>query len=120
MNNLIFSTKNIDDFANDVANEVVKKIELWGIKTPHLSDLPDRIGIDEALQFLNENGYRITKASLYKETYAKTIPFEKLGKHLVFSRKCLNQWIEDKTKKINTDEVAINLRREANNKLKRG
>ena len=34
MTNIVLSTKNIDDFINDVANEVVKKIELWNVKPP--------------------------------------------------------------------------------------
>jgi len=34
MNNVVFSTRNIDDFINDVANEVVKKIGKRDIKPP--------------------------------------------------------------------------------------
>ena len=32
MQNVVLSTRNIDDLINDVANKVVEKIELWNIK----------------------------------------------------------------------------------------
>ena len=45
------------------------------------------MNIDDAVVFLKENGLPITKKSLYGKTFSGTIPFKRIGKRLVFSRK---------------------------------
>ena len=55
------------------------------------------MNIDDAVVFLKENGLPIPKKSLYGKTFSGTIPFKRIGKRLVFSRKELLQWIESRT-----------------------
>lgn len=47
-----------------------------------------------ALEFLNANGYPISKGQLYKETSNGTIPFQKFGSKLHFRKSELLQWAE--------------------------
>lgn len=52
MKNVVLSTKNIDDFVSDVANEVVRKIELWKGNQKSLQKDDDLLTRDEACKFL--------------------------------------------------------------------
>jgi excisionase family DNA binding protein len=52
------------------------------------------LSIIEASEFLN-----IPKATLYQFTSARTIPFQKVGKKILFFRHELIAWIESKRKK---------------------
>ena len=52
------------------------------------------MNIDDAIEFLKENGLPITKKSLYGKTFSGAIPFKRIGKRLVFSRKELLQWLD--------------------------
>ncbi len=69
----------------------------------------DRMSLEDALLFLNNNGIPITKGQLYKETHQATIPCERFGKRLVFSRKALKSWIEARLiKKMPVQEIMTN------------
>lgn len=49
-----------------------------------------------ALDFLNANGYPISKGQLYKETSNGTIPFQKFGSKLHFRKSELLEWAENR------------------------
>lgn len=49
-----------------------------------------------ALEYLNANGYPISKGQLYKETSNGTIPFQKFGSKLHFRKSELQQWAENR------------------------
>jgi len=55
----------------------------------------DRMLMDEAIEFLKENGRPTSKSTLYKESSLGWIPCKRIGKRLVFSRKELKTWIEE-------------------------
>lgn len=55
----------------------------------------ERMNIDEAVAYLNENGVPITKSTVYKHTMSKTIPFKRFGdRRIVFSVKDLDEWVD--------------------------
>lgn len=54
------------------------------------------LNAEEALDFLNANGYPIKKGQLYKETSANTIPHKKFGNKLHFKAQELLAWAESK------------------------
>jgi excisionase family DNA binding protein len=63
--------------------------------------LPDRCTLPEACKITG-----LSVSAIYKMSMDGTIPREKYGKRLVFSRKKLEQWIEDRTVLIpNSDEI---------------
>lgn len=56
----------------------------------------DGLNAEEALDFLNANGYPIKKGQLYKETSANTIPHKKFNNKLHFKAHELLAWAESK------------------------
>ena len=83
-------------------------------KIPSPEPLPDRCMLDAACKITG-----LSKAQMYKDTMRGTIPHQKYGKRLVFSRQKLQQWIEQRTTdKIPVEESAIkHLQKEANKHL---
>ena len=59
-------------------------------KTPE--PLPDRITLKEACELTGQS-----KGQIYKMTMLGTIPFSHFGKRLIFSRKALTVWMEERT-----------------------
>lgn len=57
--------------------------------------LNDTMLIDEAIQFLKENGRPTSKSTIYKESSLGWIPARRVGKRLIFSRKELRTWIDE-------------------------
>ncbi len=55
----------------------------------------DRMLMDEAIEFLRENGRPTSKSTIYKESSLGWIPCKRVGKRLVFSRERLSAWIAE-------------------------
>jgi predicted DNA-binding transcriptional regulator AlpA len=63
----------------------------------------DRIGLKEAIEitFLKES-------ALYKLTMTDSIPYQKFGKRLVFSRNELESWVAERTvRRQSVEEIAV-------------
>jgi excisionase family DNA binding protein len=62
----------------------------------------------------------LSKASIYKMTHEKKIPYAKFGSHLVFSRRQLAAWVESHTLPPSSpeDELKDNLIKSAEKKLR--
>ena len=65
------------------------------------------LNTEEALEFLNANGYPIKKGQLYKETSEKTIPHKKFGNKLHFKADELLAWAESRLKDSNAVGVLV-------------
>lgn len=52
----------------------------------------DTLTMDEALKFMRENGFPISKSKIYKLTAKDELPYSKFGHKLVFSRRDLLVW----------------------------
>jgi len=100
MNNIVFSTRNIDDFITDVANEVVKKIDLWNVKPQQTTEQADQLlTIDEAGELLH-----LTKPTLYSKVSKGELPGVcKQGKRLYFQKQSLIDWIKSSQRKSNAE-----------------
>lgn len=98
MNNLVFSTRNIDDFISDVANEVVRKLSL--LNNSNNNELQDDI--------ININGASmitgLSVPTIYSKVSKREIPFSKPkgSKRLYFSKSELTEFI--KTGRVKTAE----------------
>ncbi len=57
----------------------------------------DNLTIDEAVIFLGENGYPTTKKTIYSLIFHKQIPYRKVGRRVVMSKKELGQWITERS-----------------------
>jgi len=54
----------------------------------------DTMLIDDALEFLKDNGRPTSKSTLYKELSLGWIPSKRIGKRRVFSKKDLKTWLD--------------------------
>ena len=80
---------------------------------------PDTCSMEQAILFLAEHGYRISKSKLYKLTSIRQIPFRYFGRRLVFSRDELLAWVETQTVSgDNTSDVLLTLAESARRKRK--
>lgn len=90
MNNIVLSTRNIDDFISDVANEVIRKMELLK-SNPKLPE-PDRwFDLNQLVEYDPEQR---TKATFYGYIHRREIPFHKRGKKLTFLQSEINDWLK--------------------------
>ena len=55
------------------------------------------MNIEDAAHFLTEQGVPTTRAALYNHVYKNTIPYKKVGRRIVFSKKALLTWIDSRT-----------------------
>lgn len=54
----------------------------------------DTLSMDSAVEYLGSLGYPITKNTLYGLVSREAIPFSKIGRKTIFSRKELHSWVE--------------------------
>ena len=77
----------------------------------------DIINIDEAVFFLKKNGVPLARNYIYTLTHQKEIPYKKNGKYVVFSKKELLQWIDNRITRPETKSDAVKeLAKSANRK----
>lgn len=103
MNNLVFSTRNIDDFITDVANEVVKKIEMWKTNPHRIVTLPEAdiwFNLPELCNYLPD---RPAKATIYGMVSKGLIPNHKTAKKLRFLKAEIDTWLLEGKKRTVTE-----------------
>jgi excisionase family DNA binding protein len=78
--------------------------------------LPDRITLQDACELTGQS-----KGQIYKMTMLGTIPCSHFGKRLIFSRKALTEWMEEKTISAPSagDEIENRLSATAKKRLKK-
>ncbi len=91
MNNVILSTRNIDDFISDVANEVVEKIELRNIK-PSIPQQTSKqkYSLSEAAKYCG-----MADPTFRTYIYRREVAGTKFGKAWLFLEEDLDKFIED-------------------------
>jgi len=84
MTNVVLSTRNIDDFINDISNAVVKKIELWNVNQVQrktATDQDDYITRKEAADILH-----ITLPTLLSRTLDGKITGYRNGRRVLYKK----------------------------------
>lgn len=81
MNNIILSTRNIDDFIADVANEVVKRIGQYGIAESPKSNSDEFLTIQEVSKLLS-----VSLVTLHKWKKQGKIKFYRFGSRIRFRK----------------------------------
>jgi len=99
-----------EDLRAEIKKCFIESIE--GINNPPTPILSDRIDLSEACNITG-----LKKSTIYRLSMDNKIPFQKYGKRLVFSRKDLLKWIDNRT--TSTPEVSDNLKAAALKKLKK-
>ena len=83
--------------------------ELAGYQKP-AEEASDTLTAEEAIVFLQAMGYPTTISNLYGLTFRNAIPYRKVRRRLVFSRKALTKWIEAGTLRPEEQRTAAALR----------
>lgn len=88
--------------------ELVEKVDyiinLLGAKIEKREEIPKYLNTENALAYLKNIGFPMSKSKLYKLTALKSIPVHKNGNNLLFLQKELEQWFESQ---IHTDNDKI-------------
>lgn len=76
----------------------------------------DGLTVEAAALFLTEQGVPTTRATLYNVIYKRAIPFKKIGRRTLFSKKELLTWIESRTTRPESSraDAALRLAQSAN------
>lgn len=98
MDNIVLTPITIPELVKLIADGVEARLKGMEHKEPP----QDRIDLPKAVELIG-----LKRSSIYKLTMTGAIPHEKYGKQLVFSRKELEAWMEDRTvRKQSPEEVA--------------
>ena len=57
----------------------------------------DGLTVEQAAQFLTEQGIPTTRATIYSLVFREAIPHRKFGRRTIFSRRELLAWIDERT-----------------------
>ncbi len=88
----------------ELAGKVDYIINLLGAKIEKREEIPKYLNTENALAYLKNIGFSMSKSKLYKLTALKSIPVHKNGNNLLFLQKELEQWFESQ---IHTDNDKI-------------
>ena len=96
---------------------LIKKL----LARPMEAQKPQRFDLKGTLDYLNEQGYIISRGKLQQLTASHAIPCKKFGRRLVFERTELDKWAEEQTVDVGnvSGDAALTLAASANCKLKR-
>ena len=116
MKNIVLSTRNIDDFISDVANEVVKKMYSRNAVSPQKESQENPINIQEVANITG-----LSVPTLYGYCQKNKIPFSKKGKRNYFFKSEIIEWLKSGKQKT-TDDIENDLEDFLSNKkgLKNG
>ncbi|WP_418975966.1 helix-turn-helix domain-containing protein [Alistipes putredinis] len=96
MENIIITTP--AELRSIVANEVAAILpRLANSYSKNDSVVSDKLTVEGAVQFLANQGVPTTRSTIYNWVFLKKIPFKKVGRRTVFSKKELLGWIESRT-----------------------
>lgn len=115
MNEIILTTP---EQLDEIIQQAVKKA-LSSVTEDKPQKIPNTCSVEQALAFLSENGYKLSKSKLQKLTANKILPFRYFGRWIIFSRDALLQWIEKHTiSSSNPDEALLVLAASARRKTR--
>lgn len=118
MNNVILSTKNIDDVVNDIANEVVKKISNFypNLLQESVKYHEQWLNLDEVI---NYDPVKRTKPTWYSMVSLRQVPFHKSGGRLMFLKSEIDEWLKSGKHKTR-DEIKAEVHTYLVNKKRKG
>ncbi len=79
---------------------------------------PKRMSLNDGLAYLNENGFKLSKSTLYKMTMDERIPFSRFGRQIIFDRSELDAWMDEQMNGNDTGTVAKATAESARKKVK--
>ena len=93
---------------SDAVNAILPKLADFRRKNEPVES--DGMNIEDAARFLTEQSVPTTRATLYNHVYKNTIPYKKVGRRIVFSKKALLAWVDSRTVRPEDKRTAATLR----------
>jgi len=88
MQNIVLSTQNIDELIEDIADAVVKKIQMIILTAQNQDRWFD---LNKLIEYDPE---KRTKPTFYRYVHNRTIPFHKKGRKLIFLKSEIDDWLK--------------------------
>lgn len=111
MSNIILTTP--EELRTIVSEAVARVLPKQASPQPPI----DTLTLNDTLELLKEHGYPTSKAKMYKLTSTGKIPCKTYGNKLVFSRKEILLWAENRTiTKNDSTKISLTLSRSARRK----
>lgn len=91
---IVTTPEQLQSMICNAVESILPKLAEYRPKEPVKSDA---LTLEEAAAYLKEQGLPITKSTLYNLSFKDDIPYRKVGRRLVFSRRELAEWIDSIT-----------------------
>ena len=104
---IVITQENLTEIVNKAVNDAVKSF------IPKKDEPGKNLTLLEGLEFLNNNGYRMSKSQIYKYTMDNSIPFSRFGKKIIFNREELATWAASQLKNNSIDIIALSVSKNA-------
>lgn len=92
---IVTTEKRLAEIIDARIDAIIPKLEKYQARNKQVET--DRLSLDEAVEFLKEQKFSATRASLYYRIHQQTIPYQKIGRRVVFSKKALTKWLISQT-----------------------
>lgn len=92
---IVTTPAQLQSIITDAVNAIIPKLADFRRKNEPVET--DGVNIEDAAHFLTEQGIPTTRATLYNHVYKNTIPYKKVGRRIVFSKKALLAWVDSRT-----------------------
>lgn len=93
MNERLLVTLTVDEASHLIEEIVEKRIRAIMDKTPAKTQ-PEIMNLEGLREFLRGLGLDMPKSALYKATSTGEIPFQKMGRRLIFRREEILAWVD--------------------------
>lgn len=105
---IVTTPAQLQSIITDAVNAILPKLADFRRKNEPVET--DGVNIEDAAHFLTEQGVPTTRATLYNHIHKNTIPYKKVGRRIVFSKKALLAWVDSRTVHSEGGRVAATLR----------
>lgn len=92
---IVTTEKRLAEIIDARIDAIIPKLEKYQVRNKQGET--DRLSLDEAVEFLKEQKFSVTRSSLYNRIHQQTIPYQKIGRRVFFSKKELNKWLNSQT-----------------------
>lgn len=105
---IVTTPAQLQSIITDAVNAILPKLADFRRKNEPVET--DGVNIGDAARFLTEQGVPTTRATLYNHIHKNTIPYKKVGRRIVFSKKALLAWVDSRTVRPEDKQTAATLR----------
>ncbi|MDR3705787.1 MAG: helix-turn-helix domain-containing protein [Paludibacteraceae bacterium] len=111
---IVTSQENLAMIVKNAVSEAVGVLTLTTKK-----EEKKNLSLNEALEFLFEKGFRVSKSQLYKLTMENKVPCKRFGRKVIFDPQELQGWAESRVN-ANTEQspITIAVAKSATRKMK--